>query len=225
MIDYANESWQDYLWMSGADLIICDPEYDTNDRSFIVTAAMLLRPGGALWVFSDASGVAKNKVDLDTALEFQNWIVWPNDWGGRSKTRFGQKHDDILYYTKPGAEHTFNADAVAVQKKMTGATFNPSGRATKIPASVWNDLSGFSTVAKERIKIDGKCARWQKPEKIIERIVLATTNPGDCVFDFFSGVATVPAVCKRLERDCYATEIDPKVHKAGVARLKKVKEP
>lgn len=222
---YENIAWEDRFkseLSSQADLIICDPEYASTELFYIPEALRMLRPGGALWVFSDASGVALAKHYLDKWADFQNWIIWPNDWGGRSKTRFGQKHDDILYYTKPGGTHTFNADAVAVDKKMTMKAFNPSGRSTKIPSSVWDDLAGFSTVARERVKIDGKCARWQKPEKIIDRIVKACSDPGDLVLDFFSGVATVPAVCHKLERDCIATEIDPKVYAAGLDRLKKI---
>jgi len=221
-IEYRNAPWDTLAeeFPEQADLIICDPIYENEDLSYIETAIQCLRPGGALWVFSDASGVAQTKVELDKHLKFMNWIIWENDWGGRPRNRFGQKHDDILYYTKKGPEpHTFNASAVAIPKKMTNQAFNPSGRTTKIPASVWSDLAGFSTMASERVHLNGHCVRWQKPKKLLERIILSSSNPGDLVLDFFSGVATAPVVCLELDRRCVATEVDKAVYGVGVKRL------
>jgi DNA modification methylase len=226
MIEYRLGPWssisQEYIGQ--ADLVIGDPIYESDDLSWVKAAADCLRPGGSLWAFQDSSGVAQTKLELDRYLLFQNWCIWPNDWGGRSRDRFGQKHDDVLFYIKPLDKrikgHTFNGDAVSIPKKMTHQKFNPSGRNTKIPASVWTDLSGFSTTAAERVKLaDGKSIRWQKPEKLIERVILASTNPGDLVLDFFGGVATVPVVCARLGRRCVSTEIDPNVHPYGMNRL------
>jgi len=223
-IDYRNADWRSLVdeFPGNADVVVCDPIYEHPDLSYVQAAASCLRPGGALWAFSDASGAAQLKLELDQFLHFQNWIIWANDWGGRARDRFGQKHDDIFYYIKrdKGHPHTFNADAVAIPKVMTMKSFNPSGRQTKIPASVWTDLSGFSTTSKERVRIDGVGVRWQKPEKIVERMILATSNEGDLILDFFSGVATVPAVCHRLGRRCVATEMDEKVYAAGSARLR-----
>lgn len=222
MIEYLNMSWEDADWAEDADLIICDPIYEQQDISYIERFAELLRPGGSMYVFGDFHGIAETKIALDWAgLDFQNWIVWgPNDWGGRSKTRWGQKHDDLLFYTKPGAEHTFNAEAVQVPKKMTKGKFNPSGRTHKIPNSVWDDLGVFSTMSNERVKqANGTSFPWQKPEKLIERIVLASSNEGDVVLDPFSGVATVPVVCNRHNRKCMATEQASEPYEAGVKRL------
>ena len=220
-VEYRNASWETLPseFEGVADLVICDPVYDDPDLSWVAAAAVCLRPGGAMWAFADVSGVAQLKLEMDRHLRFQNWCIWPNDWGGRSRTRFGQKHDDLLYYVKPGAKHTFNAAAIVIPKQMVGPTFNPSGRQTKIPASVWDDLAGFSTTASERVKLNGHGARWQKPEKLIERFVKATSDPGDFVLDFFSGVATVPAVCLRLGRRCVATELDGAIFAAGAVRL------
>ena len=207
-----------------ANVVVCDPIYGDPDLSWVAAAAACVRPGGALWAFSDASGVAQTKLELDRHLHFHNWCIWPNDWGGRPRDRFGQKHDDLLYYIKPVSRrrkgHTFNADAVAIPKKMTSATFNPSGRTTKIPSAVWDDLAGFATTASERVRVDGVAVRWQKPQKLIERVLLATSNPQDLVVDFFGGVATVPAVCAQLGRRCVSTELDADVHAAGMRRLR-----
>ena len=222
---YENRPWQERVWPK-ADLVLFDPIYDDPDLSYL-DLTKNLRAGGSLYAFSDASSVAKLKLALDenSTLVFQNWIIWgPNDWGGRSKTRWGQKHDDILFYTKKGAPHTFNAEAVSVPKKMTQRIFNPSGRTKKIPNSVWDDLAGFSTTAKERVKLDGHAVPWQKPTKLIERIVKASSPLGGLVLDPFGGVATVPLVCQSLGRSCISTEIDPRVYRVGLDRLETFKK-
>lgn len=222
-IDYRRSAWQDALPEAGSvDLAICDPIYDNPDMSYIEAAWEALRPGGSLYIFSDYAGVAQTKLATDAAgFTFQNWLIWgPNDWGGRPSRAWGQKHDDILFYTKPGAIHHFDGQAVAVPKKMTQTAFNPSGRTTKVPNSVWHELGGFSTLAKERVKILGHVARWQKPEKVIERLVLASSRVSDYVWDPFGGVATVATVCAKLGRGCLSTEIDRYVYEAGAKRLK-----
>lgn len=221
-IDFRHGRWQQVLptVSEPVDLAICDPIYGDPDRSWIPVVADLLRPGGAIFVFEDASGAAQAKLALDEAgLQFRNWLIWPNEWGGRPRDRFAQKHDDIFYYTKPGAHHTFNGQAVAVPKVTLSASMNPSGRTTKIPGSVWTDLAGFSTTAKERVRINGKGAEWQKPERLIERLVLAASDPGQLVLDPFGGVATVPAVCARLGRRCISCEADKTRWQAGRDRL------
>lgn len=223
MVRYIYSAWQDAQpEPDSVDLVICDPFYEEKNLTYLWSMDSALRPGGSLYVFSDHSGVARTKVFLDgmLTLQFQNWLIWgPNDWGGRSQKRWGQKHDDILFYTKRGAPHYFDGDAVAVPKKMTQQVFNPSGRQTKIPHSVWDDLAGFSTLSSERVKLHGKAAPWQKPERVIERIIQASSKPGDFVYDPFGGVATVPAVCNRLGRDCLSTEMNSDIYAAGCSRL------
>lgn len=225
MSKYLLSAWQDYSWPEkAADLVILDPIYDKIDETIVAidASAKWLKKGGSLYVFGDSSSVASIKIYLDEVRgwHFQNWLIWgPNDWGGRSSRRFGQKHDDILFYTRNGADHYFDGAAVSVKKKMTQETFNPSGRMFKIPHSVWHDLGGFSTVSLERVKVNGHAVRWQKPQSVIKRIVLASCPQGGMVYDPFAGVATVSAVCKYWNRQCIATENDPEVYEAGLKRL------
>ena len=224
-VDYRHGPWQQTLpSLAGqADLVICDPIYENLDLAYVDAAAEALRPGGSLYVFGDCSGIAETKIALDAhpRLAFQNWLIMgPQDWGGRSARRWGQKHDDLLFYTCKGAPHTFNAQAVGVPKATAGSAFDRSGRDWKIPHSVWSDIATFSTVSAERVRDDhGRAIRYQKPEAVIERIVRASSNPGDLVVDPFGGVATVPAVCLRLGRRCVSCEIDPTSYIAGARRL------
>jgi DNA modification methylase len=222
-IRYLNASWRDMLadLDEPVDLVICDPIYASRDLSYVQAVADALRPGGSLYVFGDCSRIAETKLALDEAgLQLLNWMIWPNDWGGRSNRKWAQKHDDILFYEKPGGERTWHPERVQIPKVMTAASFNPSGRTTKTPTSVWNDLAGFSTMASERIKLDGKAVRWQKPLRLIERMVLASSEPGQLVLDPFAGVATVAAVCLPLGRRCLSSEISSEIHALGAERLR-----
>lgn len=225
LVDFRHARWQDTLpALTGrADLVICDPIYEDPDLSYLQAAADCVRPGGALYVFGDCSGIAPTKVALDAMkeLRFENWLVMgPQDWGGRSPRRWGQKHDDLLFYTRRGAPLTFNAQAVGVPKATAGTAFSPSGRDWKIPHSVWSDVSTLSTMSNERVRDDhGRAFRYQKPWRVIERIVLASSNPQDLVVDAFGGVATVPAVCLVNGRRCVSCEADERPYRAGVARL------
>lgn len=220
-VRYLLGGWQQHTPAGGTvDLAICDPIYASKDLSYVPAVAAALRPGGSAYVFGDCSRIAETKLALqDAGLEFRNWLIWPNDWGGRSPHRWPQKHDDILYFAKPGGEVTWRPERVQIPKKMTGQAFNPSGRQTKTPPSVWSDLQNFSTVASERVRIDGRCVRWQKPERIIERMLLASSDAGQLVWDPFAGVATVAALCLRHDRRCVSTEIDAAIHTAGRVRM------
>ena len=224
-IEFRNAAWQQTLpeLCGRAALVICDPIYENADLAYLDAAVACLRPGGSIYVFGDDSRVAETKLALDafSELRFQNWlIVGPQDWGGRSKTRWGQKHDDLLFYTRAGAPHTFNAQAVAVPKTTAGSAFNKSGRDWKIPNSVWADIATFSTMSSERVRDEhGKSFRWQKPEAVIARIILASSDPGDLVVDPFGGVGTVAAVCARLGRACVSCELDQRPYAAGARRV------
>lgn len=221
---FINADWRSTN-LKGVDLVICDPIYGSKDLSYISSIEPILRPGGSIYIFGDYARIAETKIEADKHFRFRNWLIWgPNDWGGRSKTKWPQKHDDILYYVKSGGPVTFSSERVQVAKKMLHPVFNPSGRKTKTPNSVWADLGGFHTTAKERVKMNGKCVRWQKPEKVIERIILASSDEGDLVFDPFGGVATVPVVCSRTRRQFVSYEIDDEVYRIGMKRLERVKQ-
>jgi len=185
------------------DLVYADIIYDEFENVPLRALVETLRPGGAFWLQTDYRSAAQAKLALDTLLVFNNWCIWNYDWGGRPRNAFGRKHDDILYYIKPGAEHTFNAEAVAVKKKvMIRSTKN-----WKIPTDVWMDIGNFYTTSKERIKQDGHGVVWQKPEALLERIILAASNDGDLIFEPYLGTGTACAVAKRLGRHFIGCDI------------------
>lgn len=204
------------------DLVYADilyGEFDGVPLSYICTT---LKAGGALFLQTDYRSVAQAKIALDGLLEFVNWIVWPYDWGGRAKNAFGRKHDDILYYVDPKQSHVFNAKAVEIPKTV----IMRSQKANKIPTDVWSDIGNFYTTSTERIlDSQGHCTKWQKPEKLLERIILAASNKGDLIFEPYLGTGTACAVAKRLHRNYIGCDINRKMVEVAKRRLRAVSRP
>lgn len=138
------------------------------------------------------------------AKNFLNEVVWHYTGGGRSQRYFSRKHDTLLVYAK-GTEWTFNVDAIRVPYKKTsgyarsgivghsGKRYMPNPKGSPVD-DVW-DIPIINPMASERIGY-----ATQKPVKLLERILLALTNPGDIVADFFCGSGTTVDVASSLGR-------------------------
>ncbi len=204
------------------DLVYADMVYDNMDfQRWLPNCRDFLKDTGSIFVQTDYRSVAELKLYMDGLFgkkNFVNWIVWPYDWGGRAKNAFGRKHDDILWYSKT-SDYVFYPEHVGIPKKTAETAFNKSGRTWKIPTDVWSDIGNFHTMATERVS----GAQWQKPERLVRRIIEATTEEGDTVFDPFAGVGTALAVSMKCGRMSMGCEIDEDIWKAGVERLKNVR--
>jgi len=218
--DDCREVAYDLSYANGVvDLIYADILYDKLDEVPFAEFEACLRPGGAIFLQTDQRSVAEAKIALDRLFIMVNWIIWAYDWGGRSKDAFGKKHDDILYYVRPGGKRTFNARAVAIPKTV----MINSRKSWKIPTDVWT--GNFYTTSKERIKNPntGKGFVWQKPEWLLERIIKASTNKGDLVFEPYLGTGTACAVAKRLGRHYVGCDTNEKMVSVARRRLNKIK--
>ncbi len=200
------------------DLIYADMIYDDLDFDrWLPRCHEYLKDTGSIFIQTDQRSVAPLKLYLDGlfgANNFVNWIIWPYDWGGRPKHAFGRKHDDILWYAKT-RDYKFFAENVQIPKKTTGIGFNPSGRTTKTPTDVWSDIGNFHTMSTERVS----GVEWQKPERLVQRIVEAVTEEGDTVFDPFAGSGTTIAVCAKLGRNSVGCEINKSIWERAVERI------
>lgn len=158
-------------------------------------------------------------------LRLRNRIVWQFGHGLHNKRRFSGRYEVVLWYTKSGAKddpYTFNLDAVRVPSKYPGKRHfkgpkagnfsgNPLG---KNPEDVW-DIPNVKSNHVE--KTDHPC---QFPVGLIERLVLALTNPGDLVFDPFAGVASAGVAAALHNRRFLGAELDPSYVKQGAQRLR-----
>ena len=157
-----------------------------------------LRAEGSLYLHLDQREVHYCKVLLDQIFgraNFLNEIIWAYDYGGRSKRRWPAKHDTILLYVKDRKRYTFNAEAIDRIPYMAPGLAGPEKAARgKLPTDTWWHTV-VPTNGKERTGYP-----TQKPEALAERIIRASSNPGDLVCDPFAGSGTVGAVAARLGR-------------------------
>jgi hypothetical protein len=177
----------------------------------------LLAPTGSLYLHLDWHASAYARVLLDEIFgpdRLLNEIVWVYHGPSPIRSAFKRKHDTILVYTK-SSDYVFNADAVRIPyNPSTVKTFNSSNRAGfgKVPdlkrGKVPEDWWYFPVVA--RLHSERTGYPTQKPEALLERIILASTNSEDIIGDFFCGSGTTLAVAERLGRKwigCDATAL------------------
>jgi len=173
----------------------------------------LLAPNGTLYLHLDWHADAYARLLLDELLgpeSLLNEIIWTYHGPSPIRTAFNRKHDTILAYVK-GPKYTFNADAVREPyNPSTVKTFAASPKAGfgKIPnlarGKVPEDWWYFPVVA--RLHKERTGYPTQKPEALLERIILASSNPGDLVADFFCGSGTTPLVAARTGRRFLAAD-------------------
>jgi DNA modification methylase len=173
----------------------------------------LLAPGGTLYLHLDWHADAYARLLLDEifgAENFLNEIIWTYHGPSPIRSAFNRKHDTILVFTK-GSNYTFNADAVRVPyDQSTVKTFAASSKAGfgKVPdlerGKVPEDWWYFPVVA--RLHNERTGYPTQKPEVLLERIILASSNPGDLVADFFCGSGTTPLVAAKNGRHFLASD-------------------
>ena len=179
----------------------------------LVLMHRLLAPSGTLYLHLDWHANAYARLLLDEifgAERLLNEIVWVYHGPSPIRSAFNRKHDTILVYTKTD-QYTFNVDAVRQPyDKNTVKTFASSTKAGfgKVPdlerGKVPEDWWYFPVVA--RLHRERTGYPTQKPEALIERILIASSNPGDVVADFFAGSGTTAVVAARLGRKYIAND-------------------
>jgi len=173
----------------------------------LVEAHRVLAPHGSLYLHLDCREVHYCKLLLDAIFGrecFLNEIIWAYDYGGRPRDRWPAKHDNILYYAKDPKRHTFNRDAIERLPYMAPGLVSPEKAARgKLPTDTW-----WQTIVPTRGK-ERTGYPTQKPLAILRRIILASSNPGDLVLDFFAGSGTTGAACLELGRRFILVDNNP----------------
>lgn len=167
----------------------------------------LLSPTGSLYLHLDWHADSYARIMLDEIFgsdRLVNQIAWIYHGPSPIRYAFNRKHDTIFLYSK-SKNYTFNCDAVREPyNPNTIKTFASSTKAGfgKIPdlerGKVPEDWWYFPVVA--RLHNERTGYPTQKPEALLERIIRASSNPGDLVADFFCGSGTTPLVAARLGR-------------------------
>lgn len=166
---------------------------------------------------------------------FQNEIIWHYQSGGRATSRYARKHDTILFYTR-SENYCFHWERIGQQRgtlkrnhmrkkldehghvswtiRSHGRTYTYPAESLMTPADVWNDISHLHQRDPER---SGYAT--QKPAALLERILLASSEPGDLVLDCFCGSGVTPTVAERLGRRWVAADQGDLAINATRARL------
>ena len=165
----------------------------------LLEAYRILKPHGSFYFHIDYREVHYCKILLDMIFgreSFLNEIIWAYDYGGKSKNKWPAKHDNILVYVKNPKEYTFNVEDIDRIPYMAPNLVGPEKAAKgKLPTDTWWHTI-VATGGKEKTGYP-----TQKPLNILERIIRASSNPGDVVLDFFAGSGTTGESCYKLKRN------------------------
>lgn len=164
----------------------------------LAEARRVLAPRGSIYVHLDFREVHYVKVLMDALFgreSFLNEIIWAYDYGGRPKNRWPAKHDSILLYVKNPDDYVFNYDDIDRVPYMAPGLVGPEKAARgKLPTDTWWHTI-VPTNGKEKTGYP-----TQKPIGILKRMILASSNPGDVVVDFFAGSGTAGEACLQTGR-------------------------
>lgn len=187
-------------------------EYDSFTRNWLTACKRVLKSDGALWVIGSYHNIFRvGPIMMDLGYWILNDVVWvkTNPMPNFRGVRFTNAHETLIWAKQSEkARYTFNYH---LMKQMNGGKQMRSD--WEIPI-----CSGA-----ERIKVDGSKAHpTQKPEALLERVILSSSNPGDVVLDPFFGSGTTGAVAKRLHRRWIGIERDPVYVEVARKRIARV---
>ncbi len=215
------------------DLLIADPPYNlfknfhgnefkktSSERYIEYTKSWLykiipkLKNTASVYVCCDWYSAISIGEILDEKMKLRNRITWQREKGRGAKSNWKNSMEDIFFATVSD-DYTFNIDDVKVRKKVL-APYTDNGSPkdweetedgkfrNTYPSNFWDDISVPYWSMPENT-----AHPTQKPEKLIAKLVLASTNKNDVVLDIFGGSGTSAVVAKKLNRDFITIEQNP----------------
>ena len=208
------------------DLLVADPPYNltkdydgtkfnrTNDREYVEwlekwvkELPRIMKPNGTLYFCGDWKTSPLYYQVLNKYFYIKNRITWEREKGRGSGKNWKNNIEDIYFCTMNDKDYVFNIDSVKVKKKVIAPYKDSEGNAKDWfeengekfrftrPANVWTDITVPYWSMPENTEHP-----TQKPEKLIAKLILASSNEGDMVFDPFLGSGTTAVVAKKLKR-------------------------
>ena len=226
-------------------LIVADPPYNSgrdfgNDSDkqtedeyrewvyqWVALLPKVLKSDGSLYICCDWRQSSLYEKALRSAgFSILNRITWKRDKGRGASKNWKQNMEDIWFAVLDKKKYTFNLEDVKIPKKVI-APYKENGKpkdwylkadgsAERMthPSNIWTDMTVPFWSMPENTEHP-----TQKPENLIERIILASSNPGDRILDLFSGSGTTSVVAKRLGRKFIGIEMNPDYVRLGLKRL------
>lgn len=215
------------------DLLILDPPYNLNKsfngRKFnrrsvedytqyldeiIIRLKPLLKNSASIYICGDWHTSASIFEVASKHFNVRNRITWEREKGRGAKTNWKNSSEDIWFCTM-SEDYTFNVEEVKLRRKVLAPYTDESGKPKDWqvtehgnfrdthPSNLWTDITiPFWSMPENTDHPTQKC------EKLIARLILASTNPGDMVFDPFLGSGTTSVVAKKLGRQYIGIDID-----------------
>jgi modification methylase len=205
-VDAVDDAWDQF-----ADFSV----YDTFTREWLAACRRVLKPDGALWVIGTYHNIHRVGAILqDLGYWILNEIAWikTNPMPNFRGVRFTNAHETLLWAARRrGARYTFHHHAM---------------KSLNEELQMRSDWVLPVCGGKERLrgKEGAKVHSTQKPESLLYRVILATTDPGDVVLDPFFGSGTTGAAAKRLGRRWIGIERDPAYRRAAKQRIDAIPE-
>ena len=223
----------DHLPNHFADLIIIDPPYNLNKnfgqvifrsssndeyrkylREWLPRVCNKLKETGSLYICGDWRSSAALYEELSQCLHIMNRITWQREKGRGAKHNWKNAMEDIWFAVADPRHYTFNVDKV-MQRRRVLAPYKVNGQPkdwedtpegkfrNTYPSNLWDDISIPYWSMPENTEHP-----TQKPEKLIAKLILASSNEDDIVFDPFLGSGTTSVVAKKLGRHYIGVEMD-----------------
>ena len=190
-------------------------EYEMWLDSWLGDCAKLLKPTASVYICGDwRSAAAIQRVGMKY-FNLQNRITWEREKGRGARANWKNAAEDIWFFTVSG-EYIFNLENVKIKRKVL-APYTVSGAPkdweksedgnfrTTHPSNLWTDLTVPFWSMPENTEHP-----TQKPEKLLAKIILASTNESDLILDPFAGSGTTAVVAKKLNRAFTCIEADEK---------------
>jgi len=223
-------------WKTGSGSLVMQSYEDDLDveaylalmREVITASRKLLSDTGVIYLHVDFRMHARLRLLMDEIFgenNFLNEIIWSYQTGGRARKFFSRKHDIILFYRKT-KKYYFNLEAVPVsrvdvRRNHMKRHVDPDGRVYRsirsggkiytyydddptFPGDVWDDVSHLQQKDPQRTGYE-----TQKPVKLLERIILSSSAPGDLVMDLFTGSGTTLEAATTTNRRFLGVDLNP----------------
>jgi site-specific DNA-methyltransferase (adenine-specific) len=184
-------------------------EYDEFTRKWLSASRRVLKETGTIWVIGSYHNIYRvGTIMQDLGFWILNDITWikANPMPNFRGVRFTNAHETLIWAQKTkGATYTFNYQSM---------------KALNDDLQMRSDWTLSLATGKQRIKLNGtKAHSTQKPEALLYRVIMASSNPGDVVLDPFLGSGTTGAVAKKLGRKWIGIERHKKYIKVAQKRI------
>jgi site-specific DNA-methyltransferase (adenine-specific) len=224
----------DWLPAGFVDLLFIDPPYNLTKTfgetafraqsvaeyqiwlvSWLPQLLRVLKPTGSVYICGDWRSAAAIQLLVEQHLILRNCITWEREKGRGAKANWKNCSEQIWFATA-SEDYTFNLEAVKLKRRVIAPYTDRQGqpkdwqktdsgnyRLTH-PSNLWTDLTVPFWSMPENTDHP-----TQKPEKLLAKIILASSNPGDVVFDPFLGAGTTSVVAQKTGRHYVGVELDP----------------